>query len=191
MRNTYFLLRHGENTHQVENSGVVYPWPEPFPILLTQKGRREVKKAAKELKEIGIDVIYSSDIPRAKETAEIVAKELGLEVKLDKRLRDVNAGVFHGRKAEEFLKFIPLKERLTKRPPGGENWNDVAKRMLDFLREIDKKYKNKKILIVGHKGPLWILEAKVRGLSEEEILEMKKRGLATGQFRKLEINKTK
>lgn len=191
MRNTYFLLRHGENIHQIKNNGVVYPWPEPSPILLTQRGREEAKKAAKALKKIGIDVIYSSDIPRAKETAEIVAKELSLKVHLDKRLRDVNAGIFHGRKAEEFLKFISLKERLTKRPPGGENWNDVAKRMLNFLKEIDEKYKNKKILIVGHKGPLWILEAKVRRLSEEEILEMKKRGLATAQFRKLEINKKK
>ncbi|MCD6177804.1 histidine phosphatase family protein [bacterium] len=186
MRNTYFLLRHGQNSHQVQKKGQIYPWPEPSPILLTEKGKRDVKKAAKELKKIGIDVIYSSDVPRARQTAEIVAKELGLKVFFDSRLRDVNVGIFHGRPEEELKRAIPLRDRLTCRPPGGESWIDVQKRMLNFLQEIDKKYKNKKILIVGHKGPLWLLEAAIKGLGQKEIFEIKEKGLPCAQFRKLE-----
>ncbi len=186
MKNTYFLMRHGQNTHQVQKERLIYPWPEPSPILLTEKGKKDVKKTAKELKKIGIDVIYSSDAARTRQTAEIVAKELGLKVILDPRLRDINFGSFSGRPEKEFVKFIPLKERITRRPPGGENWDDVKKRMIEFLEEIDKKYENKKILIVGHKGPLWLLEAAVRGLGKKEILELRERGLSCAQFRKLQ-----
>ena len=164
MRNTFFLMRHGQSTHQVQKKRLIYPWPELSPIFLTKKGKKDVKKTAKELKKIGIDIIYSSDVARAQQTAEIVAKELGIKVILDPRLRDINFGIFQGRLEEELIKSIPLEDRISRRPPGGESWSDVQKRMLSFFREIDKKYKNKKILIVGHKGPLWLLEVAIKGL---------------------------
>lgn len=186
MNNRYFILRHGQTIYQAEERGIVYPWPEPSPILLTEKGVEDVKKSAKELKKEKIGLIYSSDASRTRQTAEIVGQELGIEVILEPRLRDIDSGFFNGRPQEELFQFFSNpEEEFYKRPPQGENWNDVKERMMDFLKEIDKKYKSKRILIVSHKGPLRLLEGVVKGLSNTEISEAKERGLSTAQFREL------
>lgn len=189
LNNTYFLLRHGQTAYQAEDRQVIYPWPESVPIFLTEKGKEEVKKSAKELKDKGIDVIYASDVTRVCQTAEIVAREINKEIIFDARLRDMNQGIFCGRPQEEYMLFFSEpKEKLYKRPLQGESWNDVTQRMLGFLKDIDARYKNQTILIVSHKGPLWLLEAAFRGLSNDEVLKLKENGLRTGQFRELKIN---
>ena len=77
LKNRYFLLRHGQTIYQVKKRKMIYPWPEINPIKLTKKGEKQIKKVAKILKNKKIDLIYSSDIYRTKQTARIVAKELG------------------------------------------------------------------------------------------------------------------
>ena len=47
----------------------------------------------------------------------------------------------------------------------------MQKRVFDFLKDTDKKYKNSHILIVSHEGPLWMLEAKVQGISLQKHLQ--------------------
>ena len=88
--NHYFILRHGQTTQQVKRKDFIYNWPDKPPIKLTRKGINQIKKAAKKLKSQKIDLIYSSDIYRTRQTAGIVAKKLGIRVNFDKRLRDIN-----------------------------------------------------------------------------------------------------
>jgi broad specificity phosphatase PhoE len=186
MNNKYFILRHGQTIYQAEERGIVYPWPESSPILLTEKGVEDVKKSAKELKKEKIDLIYSSDASRTRQTAEIVGQELEVKVILDPRLRDIDSGFFNGRPQEELFQFFSNpEEEFYKRPPQGENRSDVKERMMNLLKEIDEKYNNKKILIVSHKGPLRLLEGAVKGLTNKEISEAKQMGLSTAQFREL------
>jgi len=188
MQNTYFLLRHGETPYQVEKRGRYYPRLELTPILLTEKGKRQIRNLAKKLKRENIDLIFSSDVPRACQTAEIVAKELGLKVNLDPRLRDINMGIYGGRPMEELFRDFPNPmERFYKRPKNGESWSDCQKRMIDFIEDIDKKHKNKKILIVSHCDPLWLLEGKIKSLSNKELLEqrLKRKTIKVGELRKL------
>ena len=174
MQNTYFLLRHGQTTHQLKKEKIIYPWPENEPILLTEKGREEIEIVGENLKKEKIDLIFSSDIPRTRETSEIIAKKLKLDVIFDKRLREINVGVFRGRKTEEYYNyFLSPEEMLWKIPPRGENLSSLQRRLFDFFEEIDKKYKDKKILIISHGDPLWLLEGKVKGLSEGELLRQK------------------
>ena len=188
MNNTYYILRHGETPYQAEEKNIVYPWPEDTPILLTEKGEKEVKKTAQQLKDKKIDLIYSSDANRTRRTAEIVNQELGVEIIFDPRLRDIDAGIYKGDSLDKYKEFVSsLEDKLSKRPPQGESWNDLRERMIGFLKDVDKRYRDKTILIVSHKGPLWMLEISVRGLKNEELLELKEKGLGTGQFRKLEI----
>jgi len=118
-----------------------------------------------------------------------VAKELGLKVRYDKRLRDFNFGVFSGRPAGEYREFFSSKaQRFSKRIPKGESWRDVKKRMVDFIKEIDKQHKNKTILIVSHADPLWLLAGYLNGLTEEESLKQRNaKGLwfDVGQIRRI------
>lgn len=176
-KNHYFLLRHGETIYQTEKIDILYPWPEKNPVILTKKGERQIKKAAKELKKKDIDLIYSSDIFRARQTAEIVSRELGLKVNFDKRLRDLNMGIFQAGPKIAYQKFFPSRrKKFEKRPPKGESWADVKKRVSDFLKEIEKKHKNKKFLIISHGDPLWLLAGILKGLNNKNLLEKKYSG---------------
>ncbi|MBZ9577459.1 histidine phosphatase family protein [Patescibacteria group bacterium] len=171
MRNKYILLRHGETIYQTKKDDLLYPWPD-FITSLTKTGKKQAETAAKKLKSKKIDLIYSSDFLRARRTAEIVAKELGLKVKVDKRLRDINWGVYQDRPVKDYLQFFSsIKQRFSKRPPKGENWRDVKKRMMDFIKDIDKRHRNKKILIVSHGDPSWLLIGTMRGLNEDKLFK--------------------
>ena len=75
-KNKYYILRHGETIYQTEKKKMMYPWPESEPVLLTKNGLSQIKKVAKSLKNKKIDLIYSSDASRTRQTAEIVAREL-------------------------------------------------------------------------------------------------------------------
>lgn len=181
VKNKYFLLRHGETTHQVEKPEIIYFWPEDKPpAKLTDKGKEQIKKVAKILKKNldKIDLIFSSGVLRTRQTAQIVAKELGVKVRYDRRLYDRNLGIFQGRPKSEFYQVFSDEEKIfNERPPKGENRNDLKKRLTSFLKEVEKKYKNKTILIVSHGEPLWLLSGIIRGKSDKELLEEKeKRG---------------
>lgn len=203
LKNYYFILRHGETIYQAKKRKINYPWPESVPIKLTKKGERQIKKLAKLLKNPAgkpsasygagkkIDLIYSSDIFRACQTAEIVVQELGTKINFDKRLRDINLGVYHGRPKKEFYQDFPEpKARFSKEPKKGESWNDVKKRMVNFLKDVEKKQKGKIILIVSHGDPLWLLEGIVKELTNEEMLKerFKNGTIKVAELRKLNFN---
>jgi len=195
--NKYYILRHGQTIYQTEKKRkVMYPRPErekKNPILLTELGKAQIKKAARELKKKKINLIYSSDFPRTRQTAEMMAKELGVKIIFDKRLRDVDLGIYQGEKKEKFYQDFPktLERFYGKKPPEGENWGEVRKRMADCLNDIDKKHQNKIILIISHGDPFWLLEGTMAGLDDKKLLErkIKKTYIKTGEFRKIEFKK--
>jgi len=103
---------------------------------------------------------------RAKQTAKIVAKATGAKILIDKRFSELNCGIFNWRPVEEYRNFTGHGlERFTKASPGGENLNEVKKRMLEAVLEINSCYQNKNILIVSHGDPLFVLEGALKGLS--------------------------
>ncbi|MFH1582293.1 MAG: histidine phosphatase family protein [bacterium] len=190
MENTYYLLRHGENVYQIKKKEFIYPPKDSSLVRLTKRGKDQVKRSLSKIKKEKINIIYSSNFYRTKETAIISSKELGIkEINFDKRLIDINMGIFHGEKKKSFYKFIGYKKRkFSKKPPKGESWNDLKKRMKDFLKEIDRKHKEKKILIVSHGDPLWILEGLIKGMTNQEFLYgmfIKKNMIKTGELRKI------
>ncbi len=178
LKNNYYILRHGETTHQTKRKDFTYSSLENKTARLTKKGENQIKTAANKLKKEKIDLIFSSDFFRTRQTAGIVAKELGLKIYFDKRLRDLNIGVYHGQEKEKFYQDFPeySKKRFVKRPQGGESWRDLQKRMLNFLKEIDNKHKGKTILIVSHGDPLWLLHGAVKGFKQKEFLDRKRPG---------------
>ncbi|MFA5083965.1 MAG: class I tRNA ligase family protein [Candidatus Paceibacterota bacterium] len=167
--NRYFLLRHGysESNHHK----IISCWLEKKIINLTDEGRKQIEKAAQNLKNKNIQLIFSSDLLRTKQTAGIISKEIGIPVKFDERLREYNVGIFNGESKESFDEFMG-KEAIAlfeKTPPQGENLRDIRRRAMSFILELEKNYQNKNILIVSHAYPLFLLEKGVQGLSDEEI----------------------
>lgn len=184
MNNRYILLRHGQTIYQTKKKKFLYPWPD-FITNLTEKGKAQIKDVAKQLKNkktcpvgsrhkrdsFGVVLIYSSDFLRTRQTAEIIAEILGLKIIFDKRLRDINFGIFQEGKIDEYRKFfINKKLKFFKRSPKGESWRDVRKRTIDFIKDIGKKHKNKTILIVSHGDPIWLLNGFLKRISEKKLL---------------------
>ena len=191
--NNYFILRHGESVSIRDE--FVSCWPEKRENPLIEEGRKQIQSIIPKLKKEKIDLIFSSDVLRCKETAQMVAKELGLKINFDKRIREVDVGIFNGKSVEEWNNYFASRaEKFTKRAPGAENRRDIKKRVVDFIKDIDlpcrqagKKYKNKNILIVSHEDPLIILQGAVKGFSEKEMIRDKwgKLRIKTGEYRKI------
>ena len=190
-RNKYLILRHGKTIYQSKGRKTSYDWPSISSFPLIEKGKKKIIKLLKDLKKEKIDIIYSSDALRTRQTAEIVAKEIGLDINFDSRLRDTNLGIYQGKNRKDFFRDFPKNlERFNKRIPKGESWPDVKKRVIDFLKDVDKRHDGKKILIVSHGDPLWLLEGIVRGLENKEMLRenLEKKKIKTGELRKIKVN---
>ena len=127
--NRYLLMRHGE---AIANANNVLDLEGDPTNHLTKKGEQQAAASAAGLKKEKIDLIFSSPFLRAQKTAGIVRKELDLpaEVLVDERLHEDND-----------------RDHLA-----------VHRRMGEFLFDIERRYKNKNILIVIHGSPLWSLQ---------------------------------
>ncbi len=156
-RNTFSFMRHGEAELNVQN--IIQTSLEHDVHNLTESGQETVTQTAKELKADGsIDLIFSSEFKRAKQTAEIIKKIVGGEIFLDKRLNELNCGEYNGHRSEELDRDFPHETRWTKMPKGGETWTQAQKRTLEAINEINQKYEGKRILIVSHGDPLFVLQ---------------------------------
>ncbi len=170
--NKYFIMRHGEaenNTSGIINSD------SKKEIHLTEKGITQVLESAKKLSKEKIDVVIASPFFRTKETAEKTAEVLGIspeKIIFDPRIGEINAGEFDGKGLDEFhAYFKTFEERFERATPGGENFNDIRKRVGEFLYEIDKKYSGKNILIVTHELISWIFFMVGEGWGDREAVE--------------------
>lgn len=188
MNNTYFILRHGQTPYQLKKEKIIYPWPEPSPIFLTKRGEEQIKEAGEKLKDKKIDLIFSSDITRTRQTSKIISRKINVKPIFDIRLREIDYGDYKGKLIKDYRKDFPsLKQRFFERPKNGESKLDVKKRLLDFFNEIDRKHRNKNILIISHQGTLHILEGALKGIKDENLLgENKASLLKVGEFKKLE-----
>lgn len=189
--NTYLALRHGEADSNVARriNSVV-----DDPVHLTEKGRRDIEASASELKKQGgVDHIIASPFVRTRETAEIVRSTLNLPegaVTFDSRLSEYDHGVFRRGLISDFLAEYPDSlKRFTEAPREGETLNEVRQRMGKVVYELEKKYSGKRILIISHGDPLWVLDGALRGATKEELVrEREKRYMKPAELRTLEMN---
>lgn len=172
-KNNFFLVRHGEGTANVAD--IIASGPEKGGHIskLTSRGIKQSENVAKILSRKKIDVIYSSPYKRTVDTAEIVAKKTSAKVIFDKRLGELDCGTYNWRSIKDFRGlFQNTAERFVKTPPGGENLNDLRKRVSDFMLEVNEKYIGKNIVIVSHGNPIWMMETVAAGIGIEASLKM-------------------
>lgn len=185
--NKYFVMRHGEaesNVFKIVSSNYKNQYH------VTEKGRKETLNSLKKLK--AIDLIFSSDFVRTKETAQIAAKYFKIKkVIYDKRLREINTGIFDGKNEKEYHSyFSSLEEKFYKTPPKGENLTELKKRVSKFLYEIDRKYSHKNILIISHEYPIWMMATSAVGANVKKAIEIKGKGkdsIKTGEIKTLKF----
>ncbi len=111
------------------------------------------------------DVIFCSDLKRAVDSAKL---SFGGKYKIipDKRLRECNYGKLNGASSKIVE---PLQEKsINKKFPNGESYEDVKKKILNFLKFLKRNYAGKNIAIVSHKAPQLVLDVLLKGKTWEE-----------------------
>ena len=169
--NKYFIMRHGETECNVrgEVSSTVNNDDH-----LTKDGILQVEKSAFMLKDKNIDFIITSPFVRTKETTELLADKIGFNkenIIFDDRLHEMSVPMYEGKKWSEYHNDFPKTvENFNKAPEGNESYEDVRRRSMSVLYDIENNYSNKNILIVTHGSPVWQMFSEVNGLSTEESL---------------------
>ena len=137
-------------------------------IPLNEKGREDAKKLAEKLKDTKIDLIYSSPLGRAVETATILRGERELEIIKDPRITEQFYGTMEGapRSGEAYQK---QRASHFKRYPGGEGYLDVCQRVFNFFDELKEKYDGKTILVVAHGGMSRLVECYFNDMEDDEF----------------------
>src|SRR5512142_1067190 len=127
-----WLVRHGQTDWNLEGR---YQGQSDVPLNAT--GLSQAAVFAASLDGQRFDALYSSDLARAYQTAEVIANKVGLPVQTDPRLREINQGEWQGRTLTE-IKSIYIEsaqakrvtiDPVTARAPGGESVCEVSQRM--------------------------------------------------------------
>jgi probable phosphoglycerate mutase len=153
------LLRHGETALSIEKrfSGLGDP-------SLTANGLAQAEAAALRLsrKPYDVEVIVSSPLARARQTAEALAARTGLPVLLDDDLRETDFGAWEGHTFAEIQKLWPaeldawLADPETA-PPGGESFAATARRVEDARDRIVRAHEGRSVVVVSHVTPIKML----------------------------------
>jgi len=158
---TVYMVRHGDTDL---NSG--HTSPEKFrshiDVPLSAEGRKEGQELANKLCGYNIDCIYSSDLSRAADTAQMIADKCGIKVVEDERLRPWDLGKLAGTNVKEGIKILDQYVKTPEKPlPGGESFNDFREEFLTALDEILAKTakENDRCVVVSHTRDLQLTKA--------------------------------
>lgn len=174
---TFYIVRHGESEGNVKrNLGRDDQDHQDKGSDLTALGEQQAKEFADKVKHLHFAAIYSSDFLRAERTAKVVALERQLAVETTAVLRERSYGKDQKRAEEikkeikEAVKNLTDEEKLTyKHAPDIESLDEVATRLLTFMRELSVAYGGKNILIVSHGNAIRSLLMKLGYAKYDEL----------------------
>ncbi len=156
------MVRHGETIENAEGTIQGH-----LPGRLSLKGKEQVKKVAKKLRNEKIDYIYSSDLERAKETVkEIIEYHPGVPVEYSELLRERYYGELEGMNIKHYSDKEEIKDI--------ESIEDLYERARGFYHYLLNKHKNDSILLIGHGGINKALIGIITGSSSKDFLTMER-----------------
>ncbi len=146
-----YLVRHGET--EWNRMGRIQGWED---IPLSREGIMQAHVLREKLKDVPLHAVYSSDLSRAIQTAEIIAEPHGLEVIPLWGLREAKRGLLNGLTYKEIEEQYPdflrnfIRDPYRTRPPEGESLEDSEQRVRQALELIREENPGKNVLIVSH-----------------------------------------
>jgi probable phosphoglycerate mutase len=166
------LVRHGETAWNRERR-----WQGQQDLALNDAGVAQSRAIATRLRDVRVDALYSSDLTRARATADAIAEGRELTVRLDPRLREVDVGSWMGLTSDEAGERDPAGHARWQ--AGGTGWTDgetypaMAERVVQAVREIAARHgPDDRIVIVAHGGPIRALAAHAVGLAGDGRLRL-------------------
>lgn len=174
---TIYIVRHGETDWNAQR---LVQGHSDTP--LNKIGEIQAKELALKFKNIKIDKVFSSDLLRAKRTAEIIVLEKKLAVETTKILRERRFGKYEGQHAsaletlDQILRELDKEARFKYRHEGEiDSDEDLINRIIPFLREVAISNPDKTILTVTHGG---VLRSLIRHIQDMDLVKIKVENLA-------------
>jgi probable phosphoglycerate mutase len=185
---TVLLVRHGETNWNRE--GRIQGWA---PSRLTDRGHEQADSLADHVAATyTVDRVVASDLLRVQETADHLARTLGVDVALDPAWRERDFGFLQGLTDDELHEQLPEyslqavgHSAAEARPKGGESFLDVRERVLaawaDLLHTLDD---DETVLVVTHGGPIRFVLADLKGLDAvAAVLDQEQNNCALNEIR--------
>lgn len=150
---TFYLIRHAVN--DLVGKTIAGRMPG---VSLNREGRRQAEQLAERLAEEPIQLIFSSPLERAVETAMPLAKRLGKDVQISEALNEIDFGDWTNQTCEH-LAGLPWWQRWNTfrsgtRIPGGEIMLDVQTRMVNEIQRLHTGYPEKTVALFSHGDPI-------------------------------------
>jgi len=174
----FYFVRHGETVWNVENKicGAT-------DIELTEKGHQQAIETGKKILDMGIkaDIILTSPLVRAKETARHISEITGIPMKVEPRVIEQNFGIWEST-PRDGKEFHEAKKDMACRFGTGESMLQMAQRIYNLLDDI--KAGDKEVILVAHNGIVRIVESYFRDMNNEEFSSC---GIKNCEIRKYEF----
>lgn len=180
---TFYLMRHGNTT-----AGEMIPGRMPG-VHLSDDGHEQALHLAEMLAEVPFDVIYSSPLERARETAAPLCKQQKKDPVILDDIIEIDFGDWTGKSFAELEPDETWKLfhtfRSGTRPPKGELMVDVQKRMVDRLESLRHEFPHGRLALFSHGDPIKLAIAHYAGMPLDFILRIK---ISTGSFSVISVD---
>jgi len=154
---------HSTSTHN--EAGIATGWLDGE---LSGCGREQARALGERRRDDDLAVVFTSDLGRAIETADIAFDGSDLPRRQDARLRECNYGELNGRPVAEIDALKPT--RVEAPYPGGESYRQVVERTREFLADLLDEFDGRRVLVIAHAANRWSLQHLLLGEPLEELV---------------------
>ncbi|VAX35556.1 hypothetical protein MNBD_UNCLBAC01-646 [hydrothermal vent metagenome] len=167
----FILIRHGATVWSEERR-----YQGSSNICLSSKGKKQIQRLSKVILSYSPDVLYSSTLSRAQESAAILFKPLKKKIICDERINELNFGSWEGKTASELIqekdvKYQKWMQGCFIKPPLGESVLSLKKRVGFFMQDCIKKHDGKTVAVMSHGGVLRCFIVEALGLSRKQLFQ--------------------
>lgn len=154
-------------THSISEDnerGIATGW---LPGRLSARGRSLARELGARYRDADLAAVFSSDLARAVETAELAFAGSDPVPRTDPRLRECDYGALNGAPAD---RLAPRSRYIATPYPNGESYRDVVERVRAFLADLTP-FAGGRVLLIGHSATRWSLEHVLRGTPLEDLVD--------------------
>ena len=162
-----YVVRHGQTNYNLRHLCNDDPRVD---VHLTDLGEKQSQEVAKQLKSVEFAKVLISELPRTRQTAEIITQGHDLPFIVDKRINDRKTGC-EGKTVTEFEKALG-QDLFNIKLSGGESFQEEKQRVFAFLEELKQSKENGSVLIVTHHEIVKIMVGYFNNLSDREMWDL-------------------